>query len=482
MKKLIALTLALAALFSFTACANTTEPTVTDTFVTTNHTEESTAFFPDVKKQDYQGETFRMIGFTEEGEWYYAEELSNGEGAIHVLNDTIYEMNTLVEEHLGVELAYERAIEVRGSEIFDAVKPTIMSGDDEYQLCILHPFYSYNSFISQGYVTDFYELTDLDLEQSYWNLDVMKALEVNGHAYIGLGDICRYNVHVLFGNKDMLTKVNRPVPYDTIRNGEWTLDMFLSMTAELYSDNGDGQKNNQDTYGFAGLWDANGTAFMQGSGIYVVTRNAEDAFELSLYGERLVSMYDKLYNWTKSDSTYIWDFASRENPDIAIDFLDSHAYFTLDSLDTKYLEADFDLAIIPIPKYDTAQENYAHVNWGNNIVVPSSVQNKDMVGQVLELMGFYSETLVQQKYYDDVLQLRVSEAPDDRDMVELIYDTIVYDPGIAFCDGQQELTNLVYLPCFGIRQNIESIASYYQRNERGAKSTLKRLFKTRERS
>ncbi len=39
---------------------------------------------------------------------------------------------------------------ITGGEIFSTVQPTMMSGDDVYQICILHPYYSYNSFID-GY-------------------------------------------------------------------------------------------------------------------------------------------------------------------------------------------------------------------------------------------------------------------------------------------------------------------------------------------
>ena len=56
-----------------------------------------------------------------------------------VLNNTIYEMNTLVEEYLKVEIAYEQVDHVvTGGEVFDKVAPTIMSGDDTYQLCANH--------------------------------------------------------------------------------------------------------------------------------------------------------------------------------------------------------------------------------------------------------------------------------------------------------------------------------------------------------
>ena len=61
-------------------------------------------------------------------------------------------------------------------------------------------------------------------------------------------------------------------------------------------------------------------------------------------------------------------------------------------------------------------------------------------------------------------------------MVELIYGTVVYDPGIAFCDGSGQLLNLVYLPCFGIRNNSKNITSYYRTNAKSAQKWLDNLF------
>ncbi len=484
MKRMLAFFLAFLMLLMSVSCGTNKETTETQAQITEDGTyapeETETDFFPNVERNDYKKEVFRMIGFDEPGLWYYADEYSNEQGSVHILNNTIYEMNTLIEDYLNIQIEYERIDHVStGGEIFDTVQPTIMSGDDTYQLCILHPYYSYTNFITKNYALDFYDLPDLDIDQPYWNKDVMEQLSINDHAYIGLGDICKYTIGILYCNKDMLKDVDIAVPYDMVRNGNWTLDEFFSMTSGLYADNGDGKRNNSDTYGFASLWDANASSFMQASGIYIATRNEEGVFELSLYGDRLVDMYDKLYNWSKNESTYLWNFANKYNESVNIDFLNSQAYFTHADLGTQYLEANFGVGMLPMPKYDAEQSNYAHVNWGNNIVIPTTVQDKAMVGQVLELMGYYSKTMVQQKYYDEVLQLRVSDAPDDREMVELIYNTIVYDPGIAFCDGNTQLWNLVYLPCFAIQNNATNISSYYKGNSRSAERWLANLFKER---
>ena len=476
-KRILAALLASLTLFSAVACAKSDEgaDTTPDNNSTGTSAETEDQLFPDIEKEDYGKETFQMIGWTEAGDWYFAEEYSNSEkGSNTILNNTIYEMNTLVEEHLNVQLAYQTVKVTDGHDIYNTVSPTIMAGDDTYQLCTLHAFYDYINFITSNSALDFNELDAIDMDKPYWNRDVMDMLSINDKMYIGLGDICQYGFYMIYCNKDMLKDIGTKVPYDQVRNGEWTLDLFTSMTTGMYADNGDGVRNEKDIYGFAGCWDGEGNAFLQASDIYVAQKNADGVFELTLYGERLIDMYDKLYAWSKDEGVLPWNFHS---PAFTVPFKNNQSYFTCSSLGTQYLDAEFEVGILPLPKYDVAQDDYKHVNWGQNLIVPNTVRNKEMVGQVTELMSYYSSTMVLEKYYDEVLQLRVSEAPDDRDMVELIYNTVVYDPGIAFCDGNSQLFNLVYITCFGIREDNPNIASYYQKNSKVAAKFLKNLLR-----
>ena len=370
-KRVFCLFISLVMFLSLAACGTENEtPSASHTNNTEDASESVTDFFPDVQKQNYQGETFRILGWTKSSYWYYSESLVDEENNQSVLGNTVYEMNTLVEDYLGITLEYVGSDE---SAIFSTVQSSAMAGDDLYQLCAMHPYYGYNSFITQNYALDFYELPDFDITQPYWNRNVIEALSLNDHAYIGLGDMCEYDVYMLYCNKDMLGDANLEVPYEKVRNGEWTLDEFFGMTANLYVDDGDGKRNNKDTYGFAALWDANGTAFVQGCDIYVATRNEDGALALSLYSDRLVDMYEKLYSWSKDESTYIWGFGDRLNENVTINFAEGQVYFTHATLGTHFLSVEFALGILPMPKFDNNQESYAHVNWGNNLIVPSSI-------------------------------------------------------------------------------------------------------------
>ena len=476
MKRLLAAILAALMLLPLAACGQTDDPA--DTSADTNQTgtvdDGETEFFPAVEKKDYNGATFQMIGWTEAGDWYYAESYKSTEDDISVLNNTLYEMNTLVEDHLNVEIEYKTIDVGNGNTISQTVFPTIMSGDDTYQLCTMDAYYDNVNFITKNCALDLYELDKMDFDQFYWNREVIDMLAINNKAYLGLSDLCRMRLFVIYSNKDMLEDAGRKMPYDEVRNGQWTLDKLTSMTTELYQDNGDGLRNSEDVYGFSTSWDCNGAAFLQASNIFVASRTEDDSFELCMYSDRLVEMYDKLYSWSRDQSVNLWNYHS---PRITSNFKENQTYMMSGDLGTTYLDAEFKVGILPLPKYDTQQKNYAHVNWGNNLLVPNTVKNKDMVGEVIELMSFYSGTMVLNKYYDDVLQLRVSDAPDDRDMVETVYDTIVFDPGIAFCDGNGALWDLVYITCFCIRKDIPNIASYYQSKSRSADKWLSNITK-----
>ena len=470
-KRILAAILSALMLLLSTACGTDTAPS--DTSVETVPTEAETEDenFPDFDKQDYNGETFRIINRgVADGKWYYAEEYKTTGQDINVLNNTIYEMNTLVEEYLNIKMEYEE----RGG-LYDHVYSTVMAGDDTYQACFHWAYWDVTNFITKNMVTDLYELEGLNLDKPYWNRETMDMLSVGDHAYVGAGDICYQVLYMLYANKDMLHQVSRKIPYDAVRNGQWTLDMLISLTADLYADNGDGLRNNADVYGFAADWNCFGQSLAPSSDIYVATKNQDGDFELTLYSDRLIDLVDKAFTWSQNESTWVWGYGATSAT--TMDFAEQRSYVTAHVLGPDYLSVDFKVGILPLPKYDVNQENYAHLNWGNSLNVLNTVRNREMVGQALELMSYYTSTLVLNKYYDEVLQLRVSEAPDDRDMVELIYNSVVYDPGFTYCDGNDQLRDLHNLVYGMVVSGDANVASYYQGRSRSAAKWLDKLNK-----
>ena len=471
--RILAAILAALTILPCAACANDGGPaSETGGRTAATVSESDTSFFPDIEKQDYNGETFCLSGTDGNGGWYLADEYKTTDGNINVLNNTIYEMNTLIEEHLNVEL-------VSGSTAGVPVETAIMSADDIYQALVQHAYWEVAPYISRNFVMDMNELDALDFSQFYWNGDIIEELSIHDRVYVAVGDICKSELHMIYTNKDLMATANIKMPYEQVRNGEWTFDAMTAMTADLYVDDGDGQRNNKDIYGFAGGWADWGAVLPQAAGTFVASKNSDGGFDLSLYSDRTVEFYEKIFNWTQDESVRIWFFGSPEGE--SVDFTNNQAYLHGSILGPQYLDVEFKLGILPMPKYEVSQENYSHVNWGDEIMVPTTVKNRDMVGQVLELLSFYSGTMVREKYYDEVLQLRVSEAPDDRDMVELIYNTVVYDPGMVYAHAGGSETGsiypLIYTFYFCVEEGKPNITSYYKAYDKPAQKQINNLVK-----
>ena len=110
MKRVLCMILALLMILSITACGTTTDDPSEGTGADNTQvvTEADTDFFPDIEKKDYQGETFRMIGWSSPEAWYYSESYnSDAEDGASVLGNALYERNTMIEDYLGVKMEYE---------------------------------------------------------------------------------------------------------------------------------------------------------------------------------------------------------------------------------------------------------------------------------------------------------------------------------------------------------------------------------------
>ena len=202
----------------------------------------------------------------------------------------------LVEEHLNVEL-------VNGETMGASAETTILSGDDLYQALTSQAYWHVGPYVSRGFVIDMYELEDVDFDQFYWNRDSIEQLSIDDKAYVAVGDICWSMIHMIYTNKDLMDTAGVAMPYDKVRNGQWIFDELVKLTANLYQDNGNGVRDNEDVYGFAGGWNDWGAVLPQAGNIFVAKKSDDGDFDLALYSDRTVDFYEKVYTWTQDEST-----------------------------------------------------------------------------------------------------------------------------------------------------------------------------------
>nr|MBQ4318442.1 hypothetical protein [Clostridia bacterium] len=102
------------------------------------------------------------------------------------------------------------------------------------------------------------------------------------------------------------------------------------------------------------------------------------------------------------------------------------------SLASYFRTTEIDFGIIPMPKYDEAQENYISLNWSGYMGVPVTANSTEMIGMAVELLSYYNDKLVMPVFYDVLLGQKIARDEESIRMLDLIFGNTVYDLGINF--------------------------------------------------
>ena len=98
---------------------------------------------------------------------------------------------------------------------------------------------------------------------------------------------------------------------------------------------------------------------------------------------------------------------------------------------------DDDFYIIPVPKYDEAQENYTTLlHDGCSIFGISAYSDcKSAAAATLEYMAYLSYKNVRPLYYDQALKNKYTQDPNSAQMIDLIHQNINTDFALAWSES-----------------------------------------------
>jgi hypothetical protein len=124
-------------------------------------------------------------------------------------------------------------------------------------------------------------------------------------------------------------------------------------------------------------------------------------------------------------------------------------------------DTDISYGILPAPKFDAAQENYASagydIYWG---VLLSSAAHEELISYCLEAISCENYNNVIPAVWETVLGAKLSDAPEDTDMFHIIRDVQYVDLGYALSQSIGGLSNLVFLHT---NTKADAAASYIQK-------------------
>ncbi len=244
-------------------------------------------------------------------------------------------------------------------------------------------------------------------------------------------------------NKKLAEDYNMPNLYDIVRNNGWTIEKILSLISGISMDlDGDSQLTDKDLYGFA-RQDSMTVAMFLGMGGTFAEKDENDLPRPTINNEHTYVIFDKINKLVYESGEYLhvdWYKVPNAVEAVQLAFSEDRALFCwnllqcLDMLRVK--EADF--GILPVPKYDVNQNNYAHmvsIHVTGFLTVPLCADNPERTGIILEAMAAESRYTLIPAYYDVMLTQKYVRDDDSANMLDIVFSSRVYDIGDIFGFG-----------------------------------------------
>lgn len=436
-KRIISLFLAVL-LLGLTACSNGGGK---DTEKSTD-TDIQAANFPAGIAPNNYGETFNIVypDISTYKEYLWAEE-NDGD----VMHKALFDREVFVEDHLGVDIMYSK---LRGiGDINPAVELSVNSGDDTYQMVLTHCYQGINAMITSNLLLDLNELPSIDFTADWWNHDSITNLSIYGKQFIASSDYIISDPNVILFNKKMIEDNKLEDPYQLVRDGKWTIDKMREMSTVITKENGDTKWDFKDTYGFSTPRSFYLTSFMYGFGIFVFQKNADTGtFDFVFQNERTYKGSDTMYDFLFSNDAFVYDTYADTTPNSygGLNITTGRCLFNVFASSNliSIRGAEVDYGILPFPKLDEVQNRYYSFDYQGFICVPNSVDEDEayMVGDVIELLSYKSDE-VKNTYFDIVLDEKFARDDESKEMLNIIFDTLTFDPGFNY-STTSELSNL----------------------------------------
>ncbi|MBQ8409994.1 MAG: hypothetical protein IJY39_14125 [Clostridia bacterium] len=477
--RILSLILALVIALSTLVSCDGTEEEITTT-AENEQTVESTAqeteteYFPDIAKKDY-GTTFHIYiqHDSNKTEYHWVEE-SSGDA----LSEAIFARQEKIYEHLGLEIVCSHVGE--HTTYTETFKTAVKNKDDSIQLMLSHVHSGIEGLVTGNFLRDFNTIDQVNLDNDYWNMNFMEGLAINDHMYLGNSNFNILRTNVLAFNKKMMEQYGDVLEkdvYTMVNDYEWTLDKMINLASTVYIDATADGKTEDDTFGITGIQWVEFIGFLQASGLNYIGLGDSGNYEVVVYNElnqaKTADLVEKLSQMVASD--YAW-FRYRIESTPTVDLHTGRALMSLISTNSLPNLCDYDVefGVLPYPMYDEAQKDvgYRHLQWGGYLCVPSYTADPVMVGEALEMLAFFSED-VNVTFYEKLLGKQVADMPLDRQMLELVWDTICPEFGQAYTEATGSW--LYMLPELTWVNATQNLASYVKSKESSSNKKIKKF-------
>lgn len=284
-----------------------------------------------------------------------------------LLNDAVYERNLYIKERFNCDL------NIAEDDQMDPIVPQLaLSGDSTYDVVFMYDLRVLNHL---DYIMKWNDIPYVDLTAPWWNPDASSLFDIGGKQVAVCGD---FSISVLSRaagyvfNKDMynLFGLEESI-YDAVRDGTWTIDKMYDVAKIAVSDiNGDGVFDTNDRYGISGSVKEHYSRLLEGSGIQYIKKDSEGFPVFTLPTDEIaIAKMQKIIQMNRNSEVFQFDSSSQHNGAAGDLFRNARVLFDVAPvLSIENLrDVEFELGVIPVPKYDVQQERYYAPSFGAEV-------------------------------------------------------------------------------------------------------------------
>ena len=473
MKKIICLMLALLTVCTaFAACGGDETPAKTDDVAVSTEAEDAL-----VLEGDFGGAEFRILTA---GNGEPCNDFDFDEEASSTLDAAQYKRVLTVESAFNVDIVeeskkgYSSASSGSPGPGFTLINTQVASGTPNYDLCLIAS-YDVSQLATIGYLYDMNSVPGIDLSNTWWDQNAIDALGVRDVVFFTTGEItvsdnnCAY---AIMFNKKLAEDYQIEDPYEIVNSGKWTIEKFTELAKKVSEDlNQDGIYDGNDRYGLL-VWDDSITGMINAAGQRCCTINDQGVIELTLYNETTLDALNQ-YTELAYDSQYALQYQRLNNSGPGDTWWQNNQglFFTaLVGEMPKYREMENDFGILPYPKLNEVQDkHYTTISPFNSQFICIPVVNSDIkrTGTLTEALGYYGEKDITPALYDITLKGQAARDSESSEMLDIIFDNLIYDIGYYYQVGPYNKQLIIYL-----RERNNAWASMYETYVNAAQSSL----------
>lgn len=470
-KRLLAILLAALMTASMTACGAPaeTETTGTDEVLETVETEAVPENDMEARKlvsdnlpdKDFGGEDFTILGYDFTYGYMYAEEL-NGD----VFNDALFNRNTGVAERFNVNMNILGEADYNGTS--QIIKTAVLSGEDTYDLVAYHYVQMGNDLLSDVYL-NFRDVPYINFENPWWNSSTENLLTYKGRTFLAFGSLDLTTISqasCFFYNMSMGEQYEMEDIFSLVMEGKFTIDKVAEMGKIVYKDvDGNGVKDATDQYGYGFSRKGDADGYLQSFGKKLVEVNDDGSMALDrYYDEKLVSIMEKL-NALQSNEEWVWSEDAWNvgfNRFVENTLLFGHGYIAMTQWGMR--DSEIDYAVLPVPKWDEAQDNYYITVGGSGDAqaVLRTASNLEKIGIVTEALNAESWKTCEAAYYENTIKYKSTRAEENVEVLDMMMESRIFDFGSVYGGWSSSGGGATFWIHEVLNKGSADIASYYQ--------------------